>query len=140
MYFQINMWSRRSAIERCPSVEPKTIMSNSNSLQAGEGQCYFVKTNPMLWKTKLHKYHCPSLACKLLLLGIIVFGFTAKGIARSQIDDSTCFIKILVWKGAKIQTPIVTVMKILHLYYILKISLPEVWTIQEISTWNQSTA
>ena len=26
----------------------------------------------------------------VLLLGIIVFGFTAKGIARSQIDDSTC--------------------------------------------------
>ena len=65
------------------AVKPKTIMPNSNSLQAGEGQWYFVKTNPMLWKTKLHKYHCPSLACKLLLLGIIVFGFTAKGIARS---------------------------------------------------------
>ena len=31
----------------------------------------------------LTKYHCPSPACKLLLLGTIVFGFTAKGIARS---------------------------------------------------------
>ena len=49
----------------------------------------------MLWKTKLHKYYCPSLAWKLLLLGIIVFGFTAKGIARSQIDDSTCFDKLI---------------------------------------------
>ena len=78
------------------AVKPKTIMPNSNSLQAGEGQWYFVKTNPMLWKTKLHKYHCPSLACKLLLLGIIVFGFTAKGIARSQIDDSTCYEKAII--------------------------------------------
>ena len=29
-------------------------------------------------------------------------------------------------------------MKILHLYYLLIISLPEVWTIQWISTWNQA--
>ena len=39
------------------------------------------------------KYHCPSLARYLLLLGKNVFGFEAKGIARSQIDDSTCYYK-----------------------------------------------
>ena len=33
---------------------------------------------------------CPSQARYLLLLGIYVFGFTAKGIARSQNDDSAC--------------------------------------------------
>ena len=38
------------------------------------------------------KYHCPSLARYLLLLGKNVFGFEAKGIARLQIDDSTCFL------------------------------------------------
>ena len=40
------------------------------------------------------KYHCPSLACYLLLLGKNVFGFEVKGIARSQIDDSTCFLQV----------------------------------------------
>ena len=44
----------------------------------------------MLQKTKICKYHCPSPAHYLLLLGINVFSLKAKGIARSQIDDSTC--------------------------------------------------
>ena len=43
----------------------------------------------------LTKYQCPSQTRYLLLLGIYVFGFTAKGIARSQIDDSTCYINYL---------------------------------------------
>ena len=41
-------------------------------------------------KICISKYQCPSLSRYLLLLGMNVFGFKAKGIARSQIDDSTC--------------------------------------------------
>ena len=42
----------------------------------------------------LTKYQCPSLLARyLLLLGINIFGFAAKGIARLQIDDSTCLRK-----------------------------------------------
>ena len=76
------------------AVKSKTIMPNSNSLQASEGQWYLWSFVFQSIGFVLTKYHCPSPACKLLLLGIIVFGFTAKGIARSQIDDSTC-LKIL---------------------------------------------
>ena len=46
----------------------------------------------MLLKWKINKYHYFSPAHKLLLLGINAFTFEAKGIARSQIDDSTCWI------------------------------------------------
>ena len=72
------------------AVKPKTIMPNSNSLQASEGQWYLWSFVFQSIGFVLTKYHCPSPACKLLLLGIIVFGFMVKGIARSQIDDSTC--------------------------------------------------
>ena len=81
-----NMWSRRSVIERCPSPWNRIRLF----LQASEGQWYLWSFVFQSIGFVLTKYHCPSPACKLLLLGIIVFGFTAKGIARSQIDDSTC--------------------------------------------------
>ena len=83
------MWSRRSAIERCPSPWNRirkcpTVTDNG-----------LVKGTDILLKqilcSKNRKYHCPSPALYLLLLGINIFGFTAKGIAWSQIDDSTCF-------------------------------------------------
>ena len=36
-------------------------------------------------------FTCPL---SVILLGINVFGFAAKGIVRSLIDDATCFIKM----------------------------------------------
>ena len=77
------------------AVKPKMNMPNSNSLQAGEAKGNDIWLNQILCSKnlKICKYHCPSPACKLLLFGISIFGFTAKGIARSQTDDSTCYLQ-----------------------------------------------
>ena len=72
------------------AVKPNTIMPKSNSLQASEGQWCLRSFDFQSIGFVLTKYQCPSLARYLLLLGKNVFGFAAKGIARSQIDDSTC--------------------------------------------------
>ena len=88
------MWSRRSAIERCPSPWNRkqlcpivTIYRRSAMILM---EFCFLEHRICFNKISVPIPSRPSLARYLLLLGMNVFGFKAKGIARSQIDDSTC--------------------------------------------------